>query len=187
MTTLITLLYLLAAVTMLAVVARAPSRRAWAVMVLALLAVFEEQHWFLPLFIDTTAWPETTLTSLFSVAWAGVNGPTDMAHFVVIAIGRLLMLLTLFYSLVALFYYGAAWRARFMAWGAAARFGIGIWLTLMAAAFIIQVVGQETTVDAATIIRVGAAIAVSTYAGITWRALIRAPRGVPSSSSPETL
>jgi hypothetical protein len=133
---------------------------------LFLVAALDGQQWFLPLWADTNLWPATNLTSLFAAAWAGLNGPAEMGQLIIVAVGRFLALMVVFYGLVWAVMRGQAALARVSSWPVPMRLMLGAWVILSAVAFLGAVVinvPSSSGVVLAQILAAGAALAYAVW------------------------
>lgn len=163
----------------------ATRRFAWryvAAAVFAALCGFESVHWFIPLFVvDSASFPATTMAGVMGLAWAGLDGPTSFERLAVVAIGRLALVLLVFYAAVFAVQRGTAVRAALFGQPMIIKWCVLEWAGLFALATAIDAFMPDLS-DIAFIVRALAAVAAVTLAVKVVQGFMPQPRAASSSS-----
>jgi hypothetical protein len=174
MITLLSCLYVLASAAFAWAALHRFSWRLLAAAGLAAVCGLEEQHWFLPIMADVSAWPATNITGILAAAWAGLDGPTTFDRLVVVALGRLAVVLIVFYVVVFVVQRGAGVRQKLNAQPVTVQAAVLVWIGAFFVATLIDVFAPGAH-GVAVLFRVVAALGAAALAGQVVRQMITQP------------
>lgn len=187
MSVLVFLLYLSAAAMAGYVVYYRVSAPVLALCLASIFLMFESQGWFLTFLFDgATEWPVHSVMDTLALSVQGVSTPTTLSELVVVAIGRLIILLGIFYLAVFAVKRGNGVVARIQNMTTPNLVCLMLWVVCLMIDLTVQALAISSLLPLGAVARALGAVAAAALSFNIFMPFIRSPRASGSGLPPQT-
>jgi hypothetical protein len=183
MHTLVAGLYFIATLLSAYVLLKRPDWMMLIVLVFALGIAFDEMNWFLTyLYSPSVDWPAQNFAGMFAVAVKGVSTPTTIPELAMVAGGRLIALMTVFYGSFLAFFYGSRIVAHFKAMPVSTLSLLALWEGCLLISFVGGALSLSALTPLIAVLKIIGAIACLLYLFNEIYLMSKTPSSVPPSA-----